>query len=127
MLNYYSDALYEACQKGKIVKWSFKIKIIVSTSRPLELLHNYVFWPLHTESISGKKYGLVIVDDYSRWAWVKFLITIYEAYDVLSHFCIQVLEPVMGSATITWLRRRWRWTWWSVLINFKACVGHANL
>jgi hypothetical protein len=34
-LNYHSDALCEACQKGNIVKASLKTKNIFSTSRPL--------------------------------------------------------------------------------------------
>ncbi|GJS71285.1 integrase, catalytic region, zinc finger, CCHC-type containing protein [Tanacetum coccineum] len=29
--------------------------------------------PLRVQSINGKKYILVIVDDYSRFTWVKFL------------------------------------------------------
>jgi len=72
-IDYHSDALCGACQKGKIVKTSFKSKDIVSTSRPLELLHIDLFGPVSTASIYGSKYGLAIVDDYSRWSWVKFL------------------------------------------------------
>nr|GFA16170.1 integrase, catalytic region, zinc finger, CCHC-type, peptidase aspartic, catalytic [Tanacetum cinerariifolium] len=30
-------------------------------------------WPMRLESVNGKKYILVIVDDYSRFTWVKFL------------------------------------------------------
>jgi len=63
----HSDALCGACQKGKIVKSSFKTKDIVSTSRPLKLLHIYLFGPVSTTSIYRSKYGLVIVDDYIRW------------------------------------------------------------
>ena len=66
-LNYHSDALCGPCQIGKILKTSFKPKNVVSTSRPLELLHIDLFGPVSTASINGKKYGLVIVDDYSRW------------------------------------------------------------
>jgi len=66
-IDYHSDALYGACQKGKIVKSSFKTKDIVSTSRPLELLHIDLFGPVNTASLYGSKYGLVIIDDYSRW------------------------------------------------------------
>ena len=29
--------------------------------------------PMRTESLGGKKYILVMVDDYSRYAWVAFL------------------------------------------------------
>jgi len=48
------------------VKLSFKFKDIVSTSRPLKLLHIDLFGPVSTASIFGSKYGLIIVDDYSR-------------------------------------------------------------
>jgi len=33
---------------------------------------------------------LVIVDDYTRWSWVKFLKSKDDSYDVFSKFCIQV-------------------------------------
>ncbi|WJX68356.1 hypothetical protein P8452_52731 [Trifolium repens] len=89
-LKYHSDALCGPCQIGKISKTSFKPKNIVSTSRPLELLHIDLFGPVSTASINGKKYGLVIVDDYSRWTWVKFLRVKDDAYDVFSIFCTQV-------------------------------------
>jgi len=89
-IDYQSDALSGACQKGKIVKTSFKYKDIVSTSRPLELLHIDLFGPVSTASIYRSKYGLVIVDDYNRWSWVKFLKSKDDSYDVLSKFCIQV-------------------------------------
>ncbi|WJX45885.1 hypothetical protein P8452_32733 [Trifolium repens] len=89
-LNYHSDALCGPCQIGKISKTSFKPKNIVSTSRPPELLHIDLFGPVSTASINGKKYGLVIVDDYSRWTWVKFLRVKDDAYDVFTIFCTRV-------------------------------------
>ncbi|CAJ2654631.1 unnamed protein product [Trifolium pratense] len=89
-IKYHSNTLCGSCQKGKITKSSFKPKNIVSTSRPLELLHIDLFGPVNTASINGKKYGLVIVDDYSRWTWVKFLRTKNEAYDEFSIFCKQI-------------------------------------
>ena len=65
-LLYLDDSLCEACQKGKQAKSSSKAKNLVSTSRPLELLHIDLFGPTRTTSPSGHKYGLVIVDDYTR-------------------------------------------------------------
>ena len=32
-----------------------------------------LFGPLHEDSLGGKKYCLVIVDDYSRYTWVYLL------------------------------------------------------
>jgi len=89
-IDYHSDALCGACQKGKIVKSSFKSKDIVSTSRPLKLLHIDLFGPFNTASLYGSKYGLVIVDDYNRWTWVKFLRSKDNAYDVFNNFCTQI-------------------------------------
>jgi hypothetical protein len=48
-------------------------KIIMMTSRPLELLHVDLFRPIAYLSIRGSKYGLVIIDDYSCFTWVFFL------------------------------------------------------
>ncbi|GJS92670.1 retrovirus-related pol polyprotein from transposon TNT 1-94 [Tanacetum coccineum] len=39
----------------------------------LYILHMDLCGPMRLESINGKKYILVIVDDYSRFTWVKFL------------------------------------------------------
>ncbi|GJX46346.1 retrovirus-related pol polyprotein from transposon TNT 1-94 [Tanacetum coccineum] len=41
----------------------------------LYLLHMDLCGPMRVASVNGKKYILVIVDDYSRFTWVKFLRT----------------------------------------------------
>ncbi|KAK1620846.1 hypothetical protein QYE76_026363 [Lolium multiflorum] len=58
---------------GKQLKKKHPIKSIVTTSRPLELLHLDLFGPSHYDTLGGSKYGLVIVDDYSRYSWVFLL------------------------------------------------------
>jgi hypothetical protein len=55
------------------VKQGSKLESIMMTDRPLELLHMDLFGPIAYISISGRKYCLVIVDDYSRFTWVFFL------------------------------------------------------
>jgi hypothetical protein len=45
----------------------------VTTSRLLELLHIDLFRFVDYLNIEESKYGLVIVDDYSRFIWVFFL------------------------------------------------------
>jgi hypothetical protein len=62
-----------ACQAGKQVGTIHPSKNVMTTSRPLELLHMDLFGPVDYLSIGGSKYGLVIVDDYSRFTWVFFL------------------------------------------------------
>ena len=62
----------DAFQKGKKSKVPFKNKNMISTSRPLELLHLDLFGPSRTMSIGGNYYALVIVNDYSRFTWTIF-------------------------------------------------------
>jgi transposase InsO family protein len=58
----------------------------MTTSRPLELLHMDLFGPVAYLSIGGSKYGLVIVDDFSRFTWVFFLQDKSETQGTLKHF-----------------------------------------
>jgi hypothetical protein len=63
----------EACQTGKQVGAPHHMKNIMTTTRPLKMLHMNLFAPITYIRINGNKYGLVIVDDYSRFTWVFFL------------------------------------------------------
>nr|GFC64911.1 hypothetical protein [Tanacetum cinerariifolium] len=44
-----------------------------SSKRRLQLLHMDLCGPMRVASINGKRYVLVIVDDYSRYTWTHFL------------------------------------------------------
>ena len=72
-VNYERNRLCDACQLGKQTRNTFKPKNIISITRPLELLHIDLFGPTRTTSLERKRYGPVIVDDYSRFTWVMFL------------------------------------------------------
>jgi len=50
-LKFEKDRVCEACQKGKHTKVSFKPKNVVSTKRPLEMLHMDLFGPSRTMSL----------------------------------------------------------------------------
>ncbi|GJX25464.1 retrovirus-related pol polyprotein from transposon TNT 1-94 [Tanacetum coccineum] len=63
----------DACKIGKQAHASHKAKNIVSTTRCLELLHMDLFGPSAVRSYGGNRYTLVIVDDYSRYTWTRFL------------------------------------------------------
>ena len=43
-----------------------------STYKVLELLYMDLMGPMQVESIAGKKYIFVCVDDFSRFTWVDF-------------------------------------------------------
>ncbi|GJZ93991.1 retrovirus-related pol polyprotein from transposon TNT 1-94 [Tanacetum coccineum] len=71
----------DACKIGKQAHASHKAKNIVSTTRCLELLHMDLFGPSAVRSYGGNRYTLVIVDDYSRYTWTRFLKDKTEAFD----------------------------------------------
>jgi hypothetical protein len=61
------------CRHAKMVAASYPPLTDVMTKRPCELLHVDLVCPAHVRSVGGKWYVLVVVDDYSRYAWVFFL------------------------------------------------------
>ncbi|GKB37041.1 retrovirus-related pol polyprotein from transposon TNT 1-94 [Tanacetum coccineum] len=76
----------DACKIGKQAHTSHKAKNIVSTTRCLELLHMDLFGPSSVRSYRGNRYTLVIVDDYSRYTWTRFLKDKTEAFDKFKIF-----------------------------------------
>ena len=55
------------CQIGKQIKSKHPSIVSVQTSRPLELLHIDLMGPTKVQSLGGKKYILVVVDDFTRY------------------------------------------------------------
>ncbi|GKE20661.1 retrovirus-related pol polyprotein from transposon TNT 1-94 [Tanacetum coccineum] len=76
----------DACKMGKQAHASHKAKNVVSTTRCLELLHMDLFGPSVVRSYGGNRYTLVIVDDYSRYTWTRFLKDKTEAFDQFKIF-----------------------------------------
>ncbi|GJY07568.1 retrovirus-related pol polyprotein from transposon TNT 1-94 [Tanacetum coccineum] len=72
-LKFVKDHLCSSCELGKAKIMSFHTKTTPSSKRRLQLLHMDLCGPMRVESINGKKYVLVIVDDYSRYTWTHFL------------------------------------------------------
>ena len=69
------NKLCSACQTGKQVANAHPSKSVMSTERPLELLHMDLFGPTTYRSIGENCYCLVVVDDYSKYTWVFFFMT----------------------------------------------------
>nr|GEY11024.1 hypothetical protein [Tanacetum cinerariifolium] len=72
-LKFIKDHLCSSCELGKANRKSFQTKTTPSSKRRLQFLHMDLCGPMRVESINGKKYVLVIVDDYSRYTWTHFL------------------------------------------------------
>ncbi|GJU15949.1 retrovirus-related pol polyprotein from transposon TNT 1-94 [Tanacetum coccineum] len=72
-LKFEKDHLCSACALGKSSKKPHKPKSEDTNQEKLYLLHMDLCGPIRVASVNGKKYILVIVDDYSRFTWVKCL------------------------------------------------------
>nr|GFA19856.1 hypothetical protein [Tanacetum cinerariifolium] len=72
-LKFEKDHLCSACAMGKSTKKTHKPKSEDTNQEKLYLLHMDLCGPMRVKSVNGKKYILIIVDDYSRFTWVKFL------------------------------------------------------
>ena len=60
---------------------------VVATSQPLELLHVDLMGPKRTESMGGKRYIMVMVDDFSRYSCMEFLREKSEACEKMEKLC----------------------------------------
>ncbi|GJY66640.1 retrovirus-related pol polyprotein from transposon TNT 1-94 [Tanacetum coccineum] len=81
-LKFKKDHLCSACQLGKRWKATHKPKTVNTIMEVLHTFHMDLCGPIRVQSINGKKYILVIVNDYSRFTWVKFLRSKDETLDV---------------------------------------------
>ncbi|GJX93411.1 retrovirus-related pol polyprotein from transposon TNT 1-94 [Tanacetum coccineum] len=86
---YEKDHLCSACERGKSKKASHPPKLVPSDHSKLELLYMDLCGPIRVASINGKKYILVIVDDYSRYTWVYFLHSKDETPEIIKKFIAQ--------------------------------------
>nr|GEZ93352.1 hypothetical protein [Tanacetum cinerariifolium] len=75
-----------ACEQGKIYQKHHKSKMDFASNKPLYLLHMDLCGPMRVQSINGKRYVVVVVDDYSRYTWVLFLHSKDEASEVIISF-----------------------------------------
>nr|GEX93221.1 retrovirus-related Pol polyprotein from transposon TNT 1-94 [Tanacetum cinerariifolium] len=85
-LKFVKDHLCSLCELGKAKRKSFQSKITPSSKIRLQLLHMDLCGPMRVASVNGKRYVLVIVDDYSRYTWTHFLRSKDETPEVLIDF-----------------------------------------
>nr|GFC32652.1 retrovirus-related Pol polyprotein from transposon TNT 1-94 [Tanacetum cinerariifolium] len=100
---YHKEHLCPSCEQGKSKRASHPPKPVPNSRQRLHLLHMDLCGPMRITSINGKRYVLVIVDDYCRYTWVHFLRSKDEAPEVIITFLkrITVLlqSPVINIRT----------------------------
>ncbi|XP_062103129.1 uncharacterized protein LOC133814150 [Humulus lupulus] len=93
------------CQQGKQVRSSHPPIKMLLTNRALELLHIDLMGPMQTESLNGKRYVMVCVDDFTRYTWVQFIREKSDTFGVFSALCLRLQnEKVLKIAKVFRLR-----------------------
>nr|GEX10813.1 hypothetical protein [Tanacetum cinerariifolium] len=85
-LKFEKDHLCSACSLGKSKKHSNKPKSEYTSQEKLYPMHIDLCEPIRVESINGKNYILVFIDDYSRFTWFQFLRSKDEAPKFIINF-----------------------------------------
>ncbi|KAK2402491.1 cysteine-rich RECEPTOR kinase [Trifolium repens] len=78
------------CQIGKQIQMSHPRLPHQGTSRVLELLHMDLMGPMQVESLGGRRYAFVVVDDFSRYTWISFLKEKSDTFEEFKELCIRL-------------------------------------
>jgi hypothetical protein len=92
------DLVCAFCRHAKMVASSHPLLTDVMTERPCELLHMNLVGPARVRSVGGKWYVLVVVDDYSRYAWVFFLEDKGETFGFVQDLVLRLRNERHGDA-----------------------------
>nr|GEX84202.1 reverse transcriptase domain-containing protein [Tanacetum cinerariifolium] len=95
-LKFQKDHLCSTCALEKSKKPSHPPKAEDTNQEKLYLLHMDLCGPMRVTSINGKIYILVIVDDYSRFSWVRFLRSKDEAPEAIIK-CIKNIQVCLNA------------------------------
>ncbi|KAG9453481.1 hypothetical protein H6P81_006385 [Aristolochia fimbriata] len=86
-----TEAVCKGSMAGKQHRTPHSAVKIITAQRPLELLHIDLMGPVQTESIAGKWYVLVCVDNFSRFTWVEFIREKSDTYKVFASLCKRLM------------------------------------
>ena len=89
-LNRVSNVVCGPCQLGKQTKAKHLGTQTFSTSRPLELLPLDLMGPTRTKSLGGKRYIIVVVDDFTRYTWIILLQSKSDAPEHIEALCTRL-------------------------------------
>jgi transposase InsO family protein len=89
LLKFESDLVCAPCRHDKMIAASHSSVNTMMTDHPGRLFHMDIVGPSRVRSMGGKWYVLVIVDDYSCYSWVFFLVSKDEVFE---HFWLLTLR-----------------------------------
>ncbi|RVW47434.1 Retrovirus-related Pol polyprotein from transposon TNT 1-94 [Vitis vinifera] len=79
------DTICARCQYGKAHRLSYE-ELKWKAKGSLELIHSDVFGPVKQASLSGMKYMVTFIDDFSRYMWVYFMKEKSETFSKFKEF-----------------------------------------
>ena len=85
-----SNVVCGPCQLGKHTKAKHLGTQTSTTSRPLELLHLDLTGSTRNESLGGKGYIMVVVDDFTTYTWVILLRSKSDAFEHIEALCTRL-------------------------------------
>nr|GFA18136.1 retrovirus-related Pol polyprotein from transposon TNT 1-94 [Tanacetum cinerariifolium] len=97
---YHKEHLCPSCEQGKSKRASRPPKPVPNSRQRLYLLHMDLCGPMRIASINGKRYVLVIVDNYSRYMWVHFLRSKDEAPEVIKNFLKRIIVLLQNQTLV---------------------------
>ncbi|GJS66072.1 retrovirus-related pol polyprotein from transposon TNT 1-94 [Tanacetum coccineum] len=103
-MKFEKDHLCSAYEQGKIHRKHHKSKTAFASNKPLYLLHMDLCGPMRVESINGKRYVLVVVDDYSWYTWVFFLHSKDEASEFKNKTLAKFFDEVVFAQQFSFAR-----------------------
>jgi hypothetical protein len=80
------DEICSGCLAGKHRRASFPHQAEYRAERTLELVHEDLCGPISPETPSGSRYFLLLVDDYSRFMWLRTLRSKDQAGEAIKQF-----------------------------------------
>ena len=80
----------ESCELGKHFRVTYHRRDSIPCEHPFDLVHCDIWGPARSTSLSGFRYYLVLVDDFSRVSWVYLLIDRTEVLQRLREFLQEV-------------------------------------
>nr|CAD39343.2 OSJNBa0094O15.12 [Oryza sativa Japonica Group] len=109
------DKLCSACQAGKQVACSHPTKSIMSTSRPLELLHMDLFGPTTYKSIGVERKNRTLIE---------MAMTMLDEYGVSDSFWAEAINTACHATNWLYLHRLMKKTFYERIIGRKPNVAY---
>nr|GEX56824.1 hypothetical protein [Tanacetum cinerariifolium] len=97
---YAKEHICPFCEQEKSKRASHPPKPVQNSKQRLHLLHMDLCGPMRVARINGKRYVLVILDNYSQYTWVYFLRTKHETPEVIKSFLKKIYVRLQAPVII---------------------------